>query len=45
MNYDEDDSKMISYKARLNTFKTWPYTDECSCTPEKVKTKPFIYLF
>jgi hypothetical protein len=36
MDPDSDDSKMMSYQARLSTFKNWPYTDGCSCTAEKV---------
>ena len=33
----DDDSNLKAYRFRLATFKdSWPFLDDCSCTPEKV---------
>ena len=33
----DDDSSLKAYRFRLATFKdSWPFLDDCSCTPEKV---------
>ncbi len=35
-----DDSVMKAYRYRLASFKDeWPFLEDCSCTPEKVKVK------
>lgn len=37
MEYADDDHKMISYAARLKTFRNWPFFGEdANCTPDKV---------
>ena len=37
----EDDSRMITYKARLGTFDSWPFQEDCNCTPDKVSLMNF----
>ena len=36
-----NDPIMISTAARLATFKMWPFTEDCSCTPEKMAAAGF----
>eukprot|EP00092_Neocalanus_flemingeri_P107193 GFUD01137578.1.p1 GENE.GFUD01137578.1~~GFUD01137578.1.p1 ORF type:complete len:145 (-),score=28.64 GFUD01137578.1:187-621(-) len=36
-----NDSVMLNNFARLNTFTHWPFTDDCSCTPERMAAAGF----
>ena len=36
-----NDSVMISVSARLATFTMWPFTEDCSCTPERMAAAGF----
>ena len=36
-----NDSVMLSNSARLATFKMWPFTEDCSCTPERMAAAGF----
>lgn len=29
-------TKLYFYESRLETFKGWPFEEDCSCTPENV---------
>ncbi|XP_067856220.1 baculoviral IAP repeat-containing protein 5.1-like isoform X2 [Heptranchias perlo] len=34
---------MYSYKKRLATFRNWPFTENCQCTPEKMAKAGFLH--
>ena len=36
-----NDTIMLSTAARLATFKMWPFTEDCSCTPERMAAAGF----
>ena len=36
-----NDSIMLDVNARLQTFKHWPFKEDCSCTPEKMAEAGF----
>ena len=37
----ENDSQMLKYEARLQTFQNWPFKSDCSCTPQKMAEAGF----
>jgi len=36
-----NDNIMLNYSARLATFTMWPFTENCSCTPESMAAAGF----
>jgi len=36
-----NDSVMLNFSARLATFTTWPFTEDCSCTPKSMALAGF----
>eukprot|EP00092_Neocalanus_flemingeri_P057820 GFUD01068790.1.p1 GENE.GFUD01068790.1~~GFUD01068790.1.p1 ORF type:complete len:145 (-),score=37.51 GFUD01068790.1:284-718(-) len=36
-----NDSVMLNNSARLATFTLWPFTEDCSCTPERMAAAGF----
>eukprot|EP00092_Neocalanus_flemingeri_P107194 GFUD01137579.1.p1 GENE.GFUD01137579.1~~GFUD01137579.1.p1 ORF type:complete len:145 (-),score=30.45 GFUD01137579.1:368-802(-) len=36
-----NDSMMLNYSARLATYTSWPFTENCSCTPERMAAAGF----
>lgn len=36
-----NDSVMLNVSARLATFTNWPFTEDCSCTPERMAAAGF----
>jgi len=36
-----NDSVMLNVSARLATFTMWPFTEDCSCTPERMSAAGF----
>ncbi|KAM8977563.1 baculoviral IAP repeat-containing protein 5.1-like [Pelodytes ibericus] len=39
----KDFSSMYDYKSRLSTFKDWPFTENCKCTPENMAMAGFVH--
>ena len=35
---------MITYKARLGTFTSWPFQEDCNCTPDKMAEAGFYLV-
>lgn len=40
-----DFQDMYEYENRLKTFTSWPFTENCKCTPENVSLKTVIWLY
>jgi len=38
-----NDSVMLNMGARLNTYKLWPFNEDCMCTSEKMAAAGFYY--
>ena len=36
-----EDSQMLMYEARLQTFQNWPFRSDSSCTPQKMAEAGF----
>ncbi|XP_020392655.1 baculoviral IAP repeat-containing protein 5a [Rhincodon typus] len=41
--YLQQHRKYYYYQERLDTFKNWPFTNDCVCTPENMAAAGFIH--
>ncbi|XP_046394270.1 baculoviral IAP repeat-containing protein 5.1 [Ischnura elegans] len=39
----DSEFRFHSFECRLETFKNWPFTENCACTPKKLAEAGFVY--